>query len=76
MAVGLGILSASTNADEVSNIEDDTSTNFGWNWGGGIKAAVSPRFGVRADLRYFAGDDLAPDHWRLYGGVVLRRLFR
>ena len=46
-------------------IADDTSTQFAWNWGGGIKSAISHRFGVRAGLRYVNGDDLAPDHWRL-----------
>jgi hypothetical protein len=29
-----------------------------------------------ADLRFFNGDDFAPDHWRLYGGVVIRQFGR
>ena len=37
-----------------------------------VKTAMSERWGLRADLRFFNGDDFAPDHWRLYGGVVIR----
>jgi hypothetical protein len=55
-------------------VDDDTTWNLGFNWGGGIKTAMSERFGFRGDLRYFTGDDLAPDHWRLYGGIVVRRI--
>lgn len=75
VALGLGVLGADTEAEDTGLIADDTSYDMAWNWGGGIKTALSERFGVRGDLRYFNADDLAPDHWRLFGGVVLRRLF-
>jgi opacity protein-like surface antigen len=74
VALGLGTLGADTDAEDVFGLEDDTTTELSWNWGGGLNTAVSNRFGFRADLRYFTGDDLAPDHWRLFGGVVLRRI--
>jgi hypothetical protein len=70
------VLGADTEAEDTGLIADDTSTQFAWNWGGGIKSAISDRFGLRADLRYVNGDDLAPDHWRLYGGFVIRQIGR
>jgi len=76
LAGGLGIMGADTNAEDLGLATDDTSTNFAWNWGGGIKSALSDRFGLRADLRFFNGDDLVPDHWRLFGGVVIRNIGR
>jgi len=76
VAGGLGVMNASTNVEELGLAGDDTSTNFAWNWGGGIKSALSDRFGLRADLRFFNGDDLAPDHWRLFGGVTIRNVGR
>jgi opacity protein-like surface antigen len=74
VTAGIGILSADTEAEMTGLISDDTSTEFAWNWGGGLKSAISERFGLRADLRYVNGDDLAPDHWRMYGGFVVRRI--
>lgn len=74
VTAGIGVLGVNTDAEETGLISDDTSTEFAWNWGGGVKSALSDRFGLRADLRYFNGDDLAPDHWRVYGGVVIRRI--
>jgi opacity protein-like surface antigen len=76
LAGGLGMMGADTNAEELGLTTDDTSTNFAWNWGGGIKSALSDRFGLRADLRFFNGDDLAPDHWRLVGGLTIRNIGR
>jgi opacity protein-like surface antigen len=73
---GLGLLSADTNAEELGFVIDDTSTQFAWNWGGGAKSALSDRFALRADLRFFNGDELAPDHWRLFGGVTIRNIGR
>ena len=73
---GLGLLAAHTDAEETGLVDDDTSYEFTVNFGAGLKAALSDRFGLRGDLRYFLGDDLAPDHWRLYGGVVIRRIGR
>lgn len=70
---GLGLMGA--DADIPATIDaDDSTTEFAWNWGAGIKTAMNQNWGLRADLRFFNGDDLAPDHWRLYGGVVIRRI--
>ena len=76
VALGLGVLGADTEAEDTGLVADDTSYELAWNWGGGIKTALSERLGVRGDVRYFNGDDLAPDHWRLFGGVVIRRIFQ
>lgn len=71
---GIGFMTADAEAESTGLVSDDTQTQLAWNWGGGIKSAFSDRFGVRADLRYFNSDELVPDHWRLYGGVVIRRI--
>jgi opacity protein-like surface antigen len=76
VALGLGVLGADTNAEDTGLVTDETSYDLAWNWGGGVKAAMSDRLGFRGDLRYFNGDELAPDHWRLYGGIVIRHLGR
>jgi opacity protein-like surface antigen len=46
-----------------------TSTEISYNFGGGVKYPISEQFLARADLRRFQANDLAPDHWRLYGGL-------
>lgn len=46
------------------------STEISYNFGGGVKYPVSERFVARADVRRFQSTDLAPDHWRLYGGLT------
>ena len=46
-----------------------SSTEVAYNFGGGVKYAVSERFLARADLRRFQSADLSPDYWRLYGGL-------
>ena len=74
VAAGLGILNAHADLEEVGLIGDDTSTEFGLNWGGGLKSAVNDQWGIRADMRYFTGDELVPNHWRLYGGAVIELL--
>lgn len=75
VATGLGVLSGDSNIEEVTALNvDDTSTVLTWNFGGGVKTAMDRRWGLRADLRYFTGKDFAPDHWRLYGGVIIRRI--
>lgn len=75
VAAGLGLLHGNAEVEDVTPIvDDDTSNAFSWNLGGGVKAAMNERWGLRADLRFFNGDDFASDHWRLYGGVILRGL--
>jgi opacity protein-like surface antigen len=73
---GVGVMGADTNAEELGLEVDDTDTKFAWNWGAGVKSALSERIGLRADLRFFNGDELVPDHWRLVGGVIIRRIGR
>ena len=47
-----------------------SSTEVAWNIGGGVKVPIGERFLGRGDLRRFQVNDLAPDHWRLYGGLT------
>lgn len=47
-----------------------SSTEFSINFGGGVKYPLTPALLVRGDLRRFEANDLAPDYWRLYGGVT------
>jgi opacity protein-like surface antigen len=76
VAGGIGVLGADADAEDLGLAEDNTSTEFAWNWGGGAKTALSDRWGLRADLRFFNGDELVPDHWRLFGGVTIRNIGR
>ena len=46
------------------------TTEIAWNFGGGAKMPLGQRALVRADIRRFQVNDLAPDHWRIYGGVT------
>jgi opacity protein-like surface antigen len=47
-----------------------SSTEVAWNFGGGLKYPINTRLLARADLRRFQVNDLAPDHWRLFGGLT------
>jgi opacity protein-like surface antigen len=47
-----------------------SSTEVAWNIGGGVKVPAGERLIARADLRRFQVNDVAPDHWRLYGGLT------
>jgi opacity protein-like surface antigen len=49
-----------------------SSTEVSYNFGGGVKYPLKPRILVRGDLRRFNANDLAPDYWRLYGGIIFR----
>lgn len=73
---GIGVMFAFTDASDTGFADDDNDAAFAWNWGAGVKTAMNERIGLRADLRYFNASDLVPDHWRLYGGVVIRQLGR
>lgn len=46
------------------------SSEVAWNFGGGVKMELNDRLLARADLRRFQVNDVAPDHWRLYGGLT------
>jgi opacity protein-like surface antigen len=54
---------------------DLSSTEVTFNFGGGVKYPINDRLHARGDVRRFQANDLAPDYWRLYGGLtwVLRR---
>lgn len=47
-----------------------SSTEVAWNVGGGAKMELNDRLIARADIRRFQVNDLAPDHWRIYGGLT------
>jgi opacity protein-like surface antigen len=49
-----------------------SSTEISYNFGGGVKYPINPRLLLRGDLRRFNANDLAPDYWRLYGGITFR----
>ena len=49
-----------------------SSTEVSYNFGGGVKYPITPRLLARGDLRRFNANDLAPDYWRLYGGITFR----
>jgi opacity protein-like surface antigen len=76
VAAGLGLSRADTDLERTGLVGDDTSTKFAWNWGGGAQSTLTERFGIRTDVRYFTGDDLVPDHWRVYGGIVVNGIGR
>jgi opacity protein-like surface antigen len=76
VAGGIGVMGVETDIDELGLTDDNGATKFAWNWGGGLKSAISDRFGLRADVRYFNADELVPDHWRVVGGVVIRNIGR
>lgn len=67
--VGLGWERTSVDIED-AELDDDSRTEIAWNFGGGLKIPINNRLLARADLRRFQGNDLAPDHWRLYGGVT------
>ena len=50
---------------------DQSSTEFVFNVGGGLKRALSDTTSVRGDIRYFTGDGLVPSFLRLYVGIGL-----
>lgn len=56
--------------DATVPVFDPSATEFVFNFGGGVKIPVAERIHVRADLRRFQALDLAPDFWRLYGGLT------
>lgn len=44
-------------------------TEVSYNFGGGIKYPLTELFVLRGDVRRFQSTDLAPDYWRVYGGL-------
>jgi opacity protein-like surface antigen len=69
---GLGWERSSPSFEVVDPAVDpiSSSTEVAWNIGGGVKVPVGDRVLARGDIRRFQVNDLAPDHWRLYGGLT------
>ncbi|MGH9373192.1 MAG: outer membrane protein [Vicinamibacterales bacterium] len=61
--------------DPLELVADPSSSEIAINFGGGAKYRINDRWIARGDLRRFQANDIAPDYWRLYGGltVVVRR---
>ena len=66
---GLGWERSNPDADDDVLVLEST-TEVAWNIGGGVKVPLTERVLARADLRRFQVNDIAPDHWRLYGGLT------
>lgn len=48
----------------------DSPTEVAFNFGGGVKYPIANGLLLRGDLRRFVANDLAPDYWRVYGGLT------
>ena len=70
--LGLGVERSNLTIDDpdILALYPPDSNEITYNFGGGVKYPLSDRFLARADLRRFQATDLAPDHWRLYGGLT------
>jgi OOP family OmpA-OmpF porin len=66
--LGLGFGNMGLDIEDVN--DEDSSTEFLFNLGGGVKYPVTDRLQVRGDLRYFSINDENPNFWRVYGGVT------
>ena len=72
---GLGVENSNQTikeSDSLALIADFSATELAFNFGGGAKYEINSRWKARADLRRFQANDLAPDYWRLYGGLSWR----
>lgn len=67
---GIGFERSSLESDDPLLDPIASSTEISFNFGGGVKYPLTPRILVRGDLRRFQANDLAPDYWRLYGGLT------
>ena len=70
--LGLGFERSSHDVSDRLDLEDLSSTELTVNFGGGVKYPINDRWLARGDVRRFSANDLAPDHWRLYGGLTYR----
>ena len=68
---GLGWERSSIDVDDPAAQTLPSSTEVAYNFGGGVKYELTDRVIARADLRRFQANDLAPDHWRVYGGLTI-----
>lgn len=71
---GLGFERSSIDVKDpaITMLTIGSSSEVAYNFGGGAKYAITPRLIARGDLRRFHANDLAPDYWRLYGGITFR----
>jgi opacity protein-like surface antigen len=60
------------NPDVLALYQDASATEFAFNFGGGLKYAISDRWHLRADLRRPQANDIAPDFWRVYAGLTFK----
>ena len=70
---GLGFERSSASlkiTDPVILVFDPSATEVSFNFGGGLKFPLTERIAARADLRRFQAIDIAPNFWRLYGGLT------
>lgn len=56
--------------DPLALLIDPSGTEIAINFGGGVKYPINDRWVARGDVRRFQANDIAPDFWRLYGGVL------
>jgi opacity protein-like surface antigen len=71
LGIGLERSSYDLKADDDLQLEQDpSSSEVSINFGGGVKYPINDRWSARADLRRFQANDIAPDHWRVYGGLT------
>jgi opacity protein-like surface antigen len=71
--LGIGIERSSQDIkdpDPLALITDFSSTEVAFNFGGGVKYPINARWVARGDVRRFQANDIAPDFWRLYGGLT------
>jgi opacity protein-like surface antigen len=68
--LGLEHIGRSVKNPDVLALYAPPSTEFAYNFGGGVKIPITQNFLARADLRRFQATDLAPNYWRVSGGVT------
>jgi len=56
--------------DSLALVGDFGATEIAFNFGGGVKYSLDDRWVARVDLRRFQANDIAPDYWRVYGGLT------
>ena len=67
---GIGFERSSQGFRDAIDLPDLSSNEISVNFGGGVKYPLNDRWVARGDLRRFVANDIAPDHWRLYGGLT------
>ena len=68
--LGLEHIGRSVKNPDVLALYAPPSTEIAYNFGGGVKVPLTQDFLARGDLRRFQATDLAPNYWRLYGGIT------